>query len=170
MPSRDINDLSPGFRAQVQIMQDEADFIGFDFLIYCTQRTLVEQARLYRIGRDIESIKRKADELAERWNRTDLAMMLMEVGPQHGPHKLTWAGPGQSYHNYGLAIDAVPLREGRPVWTIGRVEDKALWTELGKLAANVSLDWGGNWQRFKDYPHIQQSNINWREMIAGAVL
>lgn len=169
MASRDIADLSPGFRAQVEILQDEADFIGFDLLIYCTQRELVEQARLYRVGRSLERIKRKADELAEQWNRPDLAMMLMEVGPQQGAHKLTYAGPGQSYHNYGLAVDAVPLREGRPVWGVECKEDRALWKELGKLAKTVSLDWGGDWARFKDYPHIQQKNINWREMIAGAV-
>ena len=170
MSSRDINDLSPGFRAQIEIMLSEAEFIGFDLLIYCTHRSLEAQARLYRNGRTLGQIQAKADQLTQQFNRQDLAMLLMDVGPQHGKKILTHAAPGQSYHNYGLAVDAVPLREGKPVWTIKDEADKALWVELGKLASHVSAEWGGNWDYFTDYPHIQQANVNWRELITGAVI
>jgi len=166
MPSRSIDDLSPGFRAQAVLLDSAAEFVGLDLLIYCTHRSFSEQAKLYRNGRSLAQIQHKADELCEQWGRADLASILMDVGPQMGKRILTYAAPGQSYHNYGLALDAVPLREGRPVWGDKEPDDLALWDLYGSLADDVNMDWGGSWVAGKiDRPHMQQKNISWQNLI-----
>ncbi|PHS70530.1 MAG: hypothetical protein COB22_07850 [Cycloclasticus sp.] len=166
MSSRSIDDLSAGFRAQAVLLKDAAEAVGLDLIIYCTRRSFAEQAKLYRNGRTLAQIQDKADELCEQWGRADLATILMDVAPQFGKRILTYAAPGQSYHNYGLALDAVPLREGRPVWGDTEPDDLALWNLYGELAGDVNMEWGGSWSPGKiDRPHMQQKNINWRNLI-----
>lgn len=69
--------------------------------------------------------------------------------------KVTNAKGGQSNHNFGLAIDVFPI------WQDGRVhmEDDAENIRLLKLIAHVGIEeglaWGGNWRKFKDYPHFE---------------
>ena len=115
MPSRDLKDLYPELAIKAESLVDDAYFKGLDLLVYCTHRSFSEQARLYRNGRSLDSIIEKSDELANRYERPDLAKILLEAGPQYGEKILTHAAPGESYHNYGMAFDAVPLREGRTV-------------------------------------------------------
>ena len=165
MPSRSLDDLSPGFRAQAIIFESAAEFAGLDLLIYCTHRTMQEQAILFRNGRNIGQIKFQAQELTNRWGRADLADILLSAPPQYGKRKVTNAAPGESYHNYGLAFDAVPLRGGKPVWSVDDAEDFKLWKLMGSLAHDAGMEWGGDWRSFKDYPHCQQSNINWHDLI-----
>ena len=69
--------------------------------------------------------------------------------------KVTNAKGGQSNHNFGLAIDVFPI------WQDGRIhmEDDAENIRLLKLIAHVGIEeglaWGGNWRKFKDYPHFE---------------
>lgn len=71
--------------------------------------------------------------------------------------KVTNARAGQSWHNYRLAFDVVPLINGKPVWgTTG--EDAFLWQTIGKLGKSVGLEWAGDWKTFKEYPHFQFTN------------
>ncbi len=131
-----------------------------DVLIYCTLRTPAEQARLYRQGRNIRTIRGKAQELRQ-WNPA-LADLLMDVGPQYGP-KVTAAGPGQSYHQYGYAADGVPLRGGKPMWDASAPE----WRIYGDCARAAKLEWAGDWNRGREYPHVQMPGRDWRKMIRG---
>ncbi len=64
---------------------------------------------------------------------------------------VTHAAPGLSNHNYGLAVDLVPLVNGRPNWQV----PLAVWLTMGAEGVNAGLNWGGNWTRFKDYPHFE---------------
>ena len=62
---------------------------------------------------------------------------------------VTNAKGGESYHNYGLAFDVVIMDDGkRPNWS-------ALSPEAAQIAIDLGFEWGGNWRRFKDYPHFQ---------------
>ena len=164
MASRDFNDLKPHIYEKAVRLIQECREAKLEILIYCTLRPLDEQARLYRQGRTLKQIKAKAEELKIKWGRPDLGKLLMDVGPQQG--KLaTYAGPGQSMHNYGLAIDGVPLRGGKPVWNASKPDELKLWQLYGRLGDKVGFEWAGKWTKFRELPHLQQPGAVWQELI-----
>lgn len=118
--SRKIEDLHP----KVQLLC--LDFIsacktqGIEVLITSTFRDFASQRALYAQGRTVAG------------------------------KVVTNANAGQSFHNFRVAFDFVPLIAGKPVWN-----DKYLFARCGKIAENLGLEWGGSWKRFKDLPHCQ---------------
>lgn len=72
---------------------------------------------------------------------------------------VTYAEGGESYHNYGLAIDfALRLPDGSVVWDIERDDNgngRPDWFEVADIGKELGFEWGGDWNRFKDYPHLQ---------------
>lgn len=74
---------------------------------------------------------------------------------------VTYAQGGESYHNYGLAIDyALKSRSGSLIWD--RSHDmngngKGDWAEVASIAKSLGFEWGGDWENFKDYPHLQMT-------------
>jgi peptidoglycan L-alanyl-D-glutamate endopeptidase CwlK len=125
---------------------------GIDLLIYCTLRSPEEQARLYRQSRSRAQINRKVD-----WHRRHgldvLADILIKVGPQAGilGRHVTMAGPGESWHNYGRAFDAVPVIGGKAMWSTSHPH----WAEYGTIIRDLQLEWAGDWPRFREFPHAQ---------------
>jgi len=164
MASRSLDDLQEKIKEMALSLIERCEHEGLDILIYCTLRSFEEQAKLYRKGRLLSQIEAKAEELRNEWERPDLADILISVGPQNGK-RVTYAGPGQSMHNYGLAFDSVPLRGGKPVWEATRIEDKELWELYGRLGVDVGLEWSGNWTRFKEFPHMQMPGARWKDLI-----
>lgn len=68
--------------------------------------------------------------------------------------QVTNAGPGRSYHQYGLAADSAFLRDGRLL-----ISEKDAWAmrgyELyGQVAEELGLTWGGRW-KLQDYGHVE---------------
>jgi peptidoglycan L-alanyl-D-glutamate endopeptidase CwlK len=80
--------------------------------------------------------------------------------------KVTNAKGGQSYHNYGLAIDIVLLvdkdKNGTyesASWDIKTDFDgdgKADWMEIVTIFKRYGFEWGGDW-KFNDAPHFQKT-------------
>jgi len=72
---------------------------------------------------------------------------------------VTNAKGGESYHNYGLAVDfALKTTTGKIIWDMqydGNKDGKSDWYEVVDLAKNIGFTWGGDWIKFKDYPHLQ---------------
>lgn len=165
MASRRLDDLMPEVRERAEDFLGLAADAGLDVLIYCTHRSLAEQARIYRQGRPAWRIREKAAELRDELGRPDLADILMGVGPQYERTIRTNAAPGQSLHNYRLAFDGVPLVNGKPVWGTTDPDDAALWQRYGELAARAGLEWAGNWRSFTEFPHCQLPGADWRELI-----
>lgn len=161
MASRDILSLETEALELAQRFISLCQENEFDVLIYCTHRHVREQAVLYRQGRALSTIKKKAAELRNTYGRPDLADVLMDVGPQYGKRILTYAGPGQSMHNYGLALDGVPMDNGKAIWS---ASDPA-WETYGRLGVEAGFEWAGNWRRFKEFPHLQVPGSKWRELI-----
>jgi hypothetical protein len=64
---------------------------------------------------------------------------------------VTNAKGGFSNHNYGLAVDVVPLVNGQPNWGVS--ED--VWKAIGEEGRKVGLEWGGDWKKLIDRPHFQ---------------
>jgi len=89
--------------------------------------------------------------------------------------KVTNAKPGQSIHNYGLAIDICLIINGKSAsWDTAKDWDNdqvADWYECVKVFAKHGWNWGGNWKNFKDLPHFEKRTVqiagqsvacNWR--------
>ncbi|WP_462408563.1 M15 family metallopeptidase [Neobacillus sp. Marseille-QA0830] len=74
---------------------------------------------------------------------------------------VTHAKGGESYHNYGLAIDfALETPSGEIVWDMDydrNQNSKSDWTEVVQMAKKLGFDWGGDWAKFKDYPHLEMN-------------
>ncbi|AIQ31607.1 hypothetical protein P40081_28285 [Paenibacillus sp. FSL P4-0081] len=86
---------------------------------------------------------------------------------------VTNAKGGNSYHNYGLAIDyALLLPDGKSVsWDMKRDGDGdkvADWQEVAQEAKKLGFEWGGDWSSFKDYSHLQMTfGLTTAELRAG---
>lgn len=65
--------------------------------------------------------------------------------------KVTNAKPGQGFHNYALALDVVPVVNGKPNWNVS----KGTWEAIGKTGEALGLEWGGRWRSPIDKPHFQ---------------
>ena len=61
---------------------------------------------------------------------------------------VTNARGGQSFHNYGVAVDFVFVREGYNA-------SQSLWELLGKVGEARGFEWGGRWTTFLDRPHFE---------------
>ncbi|MFC7439730.1 M15 family metallopeptidase [Laceyella putida] len=75
---------------------------------------------------------------------------------------VTYAEGGESYHNYGLAVDFAlfDAKRKRLSWDMERDGNKngvSDWEEVAQEAKKLGFDWGGDWSRFKDYPHLEMT-------------
>lgn len=64
--------------------------------------------------------------------------------------KITNAKAGYSFHNYGLAIDFVPVKPDKTI----DYGDKATYKKVADRAEKYGFIWGGNW-KIKDLPHLE---------------
>ena len=80
--------------------------------------------------------------------------------------KVTNAKGGQSYHNYGLAIDIVLLIDKDKNGTFETAswdlktdfdgDGKSDWQEIVAIFKRYGWEWGGDW-KFVDAPHFQKT-------------
>lgn len=84
--------------------------------------------------------------------------------------KVTNAKGGQSVHNYGFAVDICLIIDGKEAswntakdWDDDKISD---WQECVKIFAKYGWSWGGDWLKFKDFPHFDKIGFNnWRQLI-----
>jgi peptidoglycan L-alanyl-D-glutamate endopeptidase CwlK len=156
MASRDIKVLDPDMQIQTNFVVNQCKKNGVDILVYCTLRDLHEQAILFRSSDPRgEKVQKKI-----KWLRANqfnfLADIIEEIGPQKYSGWKTNAAPGESFHNYALAFDAVPTIGGKPMWNYDDYPEG--WNEFGRACTMAGLEWGGNWTKYKDLPHAQLGN------------
>ena len=129
---RAIDTLDVGFQKQVRGWVNEMVTSQIEPLIYCGRRTMEEQAALYAKGR---TSKGKI---------------------------VTKARPGESYHNYGLAFDWVPLKrtaKNADLWVANWDDETAfkLGEHMGLSFALVGISW--------ETGHLQTSLFkSWRDI------
>jgi peptidoglycan L-alanyl-D-glutamate endopeptidase CwlK len=80
---------------------------------------------------------------------------------------ITWAKGGESYHNYGLAIDICLLidlnNDGIKEASWDNIKDfdgdhQSDWKEIVNIFIKYGWEWGGNWNKPKtDTPHFQKT-------------
>lgn len=81
--------------------------------------------------------------------------------------KVTLAKGGQSYHNYGLAVDIVLLvdKDGNGTFETASWQTNvdfdgdgySDWMEVVKIFKKYGWFWGGDFRNFKDKPHFEKS-------------
>lgn len=118
--SRNLNDLIPLVKAKAEAFIQACADHGIEVLITSTYRDAESQAALYAQGRTMP-----------------------------GP-KVTNAKPGQSWHNWRVAFDFVPIVNGKAQWN-----DAALFVRCGEIAESVGLEWAGRWKTFTEMAHCQ---------------
>lgn len=118
--SRKIEDLHPVVAAKAKAFIAAAKKQGIDVLITSTYRDNESQNALYAQGRT------KAGRI------------------------VTNAKAGQSFHNYQLAFDFVPIVNGKAMWN-----DHRTFQKLGELGESLGLDWAGRWKSFPEMAHLQ---------------
>jgi len=102
-------------------------------------RTMEQQAKLFGEGRSNYIYKGK------------------QYGNPSKP-RVTNALPGQSLHNYGLAVDyfLVSADGNNALWTIN-----AKWKRVGAIGKSLGFTWGGDWTIARDgivdFPHFQMT-------------
>lgn len=99
-------------------------------------RTYAEQWALYALGR-----KRNH---AGLWIVSDKKKVV------------TNARGGESYHNYGLALDSVCMGDDPYLDHMSQDDRDFLWSEYGRLCQKHGLEWGGNWKE-PDRPHCEKT-------------
>ncbi|MFA5166751.1 MAG: M15 family metallopeptidase [Candidatus Paceibacterota bacterium] len=118
--SRKIEDLHPYVADLAKKFVAACADSGIDVIITSTYRDLESQAELYAQGRSKPGLK------------------------------VTNAKSGQSFHNWRVAFDFVPI-------VYGKADYKNIHTfELcGKIAEKLGLEWAGRWERFRELAHCQ---------------
>lgn len=123
--SRSIMDLHPKVQVMVNAMIESCIKAGFDILITSTYRDAESQNALYSQGRTKKG------------------------------SIVTNAKAGESFHNYRLAFDIVPLRDGKPVWGTKGIDGK-LWKDIAKIGKACGLEWAGDWKgKLQEMAHFQ---------------
>jgi peptidoglycan L-alanyl-D-glutamate endopeptidase CwlK len=118
--SRKLEDLLPIVKKKCEEFIASCDKQGIDVLITSTYRDAESQNALFAQGRTTPG------------------------------NKVTNAKAGQSYHNWRVAFDFVPLVNGKAQWN-----DIALFTKCGEIAEKCGLEWAGRWVKFKELAHCQ---------------
>lgn len=124
LSSRSLSDLLSPARERAELFLARAQAQGIDLLVTSTYRDHESQAALYAQGRTAPG------------------------------KRVTNAKPGQSFHNWRVAFDVVPLRAGKPVWnTTG--SDGQLWARVGAIGESCGLEWAARWMSFPEFAHFQ---------------
>ena len=89
--------------------------------------------------------------LLEGFRSAERQGMLANKGPS-----VTHARVGQSRHQYGLAADVAPMRQGRLVISERDPWAAAAYQALGEEAGKLGLTWGGSWT-FRDLGHVENA-------------
>jgi peptidoglycan L-alanyl-D-glutamate endopeptidase CwlK len=139
---RAISTLDVGFQKQVRGWVNEMVTSRIEPLIYCGRRTMEEQSALYQKGR---TSKGKI---------------------------VTKARPGESYHNYGLAFDWVPLKrttKNADLWVANWDDETAfrLGEHVGLSFGLVGISWETGhlqtnlYKTWRDIPrkHVEQVKV-----------
>ncbi len=123
MASRELKDLQPIVAKKAKELISLALTSGITLIVTSTLRTFQEQTDLFAQGR---------------------------TAPSNGKI-VTWARAGESWHNFGLAFDVVPIVNGKAIWT-----SITLWNTIGRLGKQIGLIWGGDFPgKKKDRPHLE---------------
>ncbi|MFJ7928937.1 peptidoglycan-binding protein [Peribacillus sp. NPDC096448] len=137
--------MNPVVKASALEMVERAYNEGITVQISAGYRSMEEQANLYGQGR------------VYSYNGINYSNLAKPI--------VTNAKPGQSYHNYGLAIDFFIVSDDgrRAIW---KVDSK--WQRVSAIGKALGFKWGGDWSSFKDYPHLEMTGgLSYKQLQSG---
>lgn len=141
---RDLNELHPAFRARVDLWLADVHAAGHEILVVETRRTMAVAEAYYAQSREpngeVDALRAKAG----------LPPLVFQKAPYP---KITDAMPGMSWHIYGLALDFVPMVNGKCMWDFNT--NLVAYQTIVDLAKKREMGWGGDWRSFKDFSHIE---------------
>ncbi len=134
--SRALTDLLPRVASLAQQLIDACSAQGIDLLVTSTYRDFESQAALYAQGRTAPG------------------------------NIVTDAQPGESFHNFRVALDFCPLVNGKCDW-----DDPKLFARVGIIAEGLGFEWAGRWTTFTELAHVQYTGgLTLAQLQAGATL
>ncbi|WP_303708865.1 M15 family metallopeptidase [Alkalihalobacillus sp. LMS6] len=124
-------ELHPKVADKTETLIEQAADNGIDIIITDGFRSFEEQDELYQQGRSSSG------------------------------NIVTNVSGGESFHNFGLAVDYALLNsDGQPIWDIeydGNQNGESDWFEVADMAKDLGFVWGGDWNHFVDYPHLEMT-------------
>lgn len=149
-----LGDLVPQFRTLVSDLLQACAANGVTMVPTESVRTPAQQARYWRQSRSIIEINNAIAMLRQN-GASYLADVLHSVGPQNGD-EVTKVLPGNSWHQWGEAIDCFWEVDGRAEWsTTRKINGVNGYQVYAREAKKLGLTAGLLWPRFKDAPHVQ---------------
>lgn len=145
-----LDNLEPTFKAAIEKVLQLCLDDGFELRPYCGVRDPWEQARLWRRSRSKSEVQHGI-EFLKSVKAPFLASILEDVGPQPADKWRTSALPGQSWHQWGLAVDCVVMeKNGNSNWNAGHPG----YQSYAQHAHEAGLVPGLFWQKM-DAVHVQ---------------
>jgi peptidoglycan L-alanyl-D-glutamate endopeptidase CwlK len=124
---RNIEKLHPKVRNKAtEFINKVEKELGIKLRVTSTLRTYAEQDKLYAQGRTTKG------------------------------GIVTNAKGGQSNHNFGTALDVVPIVNGQADWKT----TADTWNKIGTVGKSLGFEWGGDWKSFVDKPHFEMTFNN----------
>ena len=118
--SRNLADLHPAVQAKAKAFIAACAKAGIDLLVTATYRDGEAQDALYAMGRTAPG------------------------------SIVTNARAGQSFHQYRVALDVVPVVNGKLIYN-----DSAMWGKIGALGEAAGLEWAYRWIHNREQAHFQ---------------
>lgn len=124
---RNIEKLHPKVRNKAtEFINRVEKELGIKLRVTSTLRTFAEQDKLYAQGRTTKG------------------------------GIVTNAKGGESNHNFGTALDIVPIVNGQADWKT----TADTWNKIAKVGKSLGFEWGGDWKSFVDKPHFEMTFNN----------
>lgn len=114
---------------------------------YVNRLQPVVERKANQIVRSMEALGHPV-RIVEGYRTMERQTELYNQGRTTPGNKVTNAKAGESFHNYGVAVDFVFRKEGYNA----SVEQ---WKTLGTVGKLLGFEWGGDWKGFTDKPHFE---------------
>lgn len=128
--------------------------IGMDAVVKASALEMIERAYTEGIAVQISAGYRSLEEQAALYGQGRIYSYNGKNYSDPAKPVVTNAKPGQSYHNFGLAIDFFLVSDDgrKAIWTVD-----SRWQRVAAIGKKLGFEWGGDWRTFKDYPHLQMT-------------
>lgn len=135
---RSLDRLNPDFRQLVEVFLKRLEEEEIDCFVYESLRLPETQSAYYAQGRMPLKMVNELRRDAKLW----------DINEAENKKIITWTM--QSKHLLGLAVDIVPVKNGKLWWNA----PDEIWKRIAEISVACGLDAGYYW-RHKDAPHHQ---------------